>query len=356
MRVDKCAESNDYCGNPYCGNSYCRILSALVRVRIGVEPDASAAVQRVPSDWGLAFGVMSSPPQIHVSTVLTAPPSGAADPVAPSTDGRSRRGGVNDRRNGADDDRLARTFKERRLFACYRGRDDQAAREALVERFLPLATGLARRYHRGSEPLEDLVQVASVGLLKAIDRFDPARGIAFSSFAVPTITGELRRYFRDKGWSVRVPRDLQELAVSVDRATARLVHDLARAPTASDIARDLGVSIEQVLEAREAATAHRADSLDRSCSDDDQDDTQVVDTLGGDDPGYRQAEHSATVEPLMRVLSDRDREILRLRFVEDLTQPEIGDRVGLSQMHVSRLLRQAVARLREAAESGEQPA
>ena len=289
--------------------------------------------------------------------VLSPPWPGASVPVAPSPEVRSRRGAVNDdRRNGAGDDRLARTFKERRLFAQYRGRDDRAARDALVDRFLPLATRLARRYHRGGEPLEDLVQVASIGLLKAIDRFDPARGIAFSSFAVPTIAGELKRHFRDKGWSMRVPRDLQELALRVDRATERLVHELGRAPTVAEIAQDVGVSIEQVLEAREAAAAYRAESLDRSCSDDDHDGTRVVDTLGGDDPGYRQAESSATVESMMSILSDREREILRLRFEEDLTQSEIGHRVGLSQMHISRLLRQAVARLREAAESSEEPA
>lgn len=287
--------------------------------------------------------------------VPSLPWPGAPVPVAPSPDVRSR-GAVNDdRRNGAGDDRFARTLKERRLFARYRGRDDQAARDALVERFLPLATRLARRYHGGGEPLEDLVQVASMGLLKAIDRFDPARGTAFSSFAVPTIAGELKRYFRDKRWSVRVPRDLQELAMRVDRATNRLVQELGRAPTAAEIAQDVGVSIEQVLEAREAAAAYRAESLDRSF-DDDQDGTRVVDRLGGDDPGYRQAESSATVESMMSILSDREREILRLRFVEDLTQSEIGDRVGLSQMHISRLLRQAVARLREVAESSEEPA
>ena len=289
--------------------------------------------------------------------VLSARWPGAPIPVAPSPGVRSRRGAVNDdRRNGAGDDRLARTVEERRLFARYRGRDDQAARDALVERFLPLARRLARRYHGGGEPLEDLVQVASVGLLKAIDRFDPARGTAFSSFAVPTIAGELKRHFRDRSWSVRVPRDLQELAARVDRATDRLAHKLGRAPTASEIAHDVGVSIEQVLEAHEAAAAYRAHSLDRPCSDDDQDATQLVDALGGDEPGYRQAEHAATVERMMSVLSDREREILRLRFAEDLTQSEIGDRVGLSQMHISRLLRQAVARLREAAGSTEEPA
>ena len=289
--------------------------------------------------------------------VLSPPWPGAPVPVAPSPEVRSRRGAVNDdRRNGAGDDRLARTLKERRLFARYRGRDDQAARDALVERFLPLATRLARRYHRGGEPLEDLVQVASIGLLKAIDRFDPARGTAFTSFAVPTIAGELKRHYRDKGWAVRVPRDLQELALRVDRATDRLVHQLGRAPTASEIADDLGVTIEQVLEAHEAAAAYRADSLDRPGSDDDQDATRVVDTLGGDEPGYRQAEDSATVESMVSVLSDREREILRLRFVEDLTQSEIGDRMGLSQMHISRLLRRAIAQLRESAQLSEGPA
>jgi RNA polymerase sigma-B factor len=288
---------------------------------------------------------------------VSAPWRGAPVPVIPNRNVRSRRGVANDgRRNGAGEDRLARTLDERRLFARYRERDDQAARDALVERFLPLATQLARRYHRGNEPLDDLVQVASVGLLNAIDRFDPARGIAFSSFAVPTIAGELKRHYRDKGWAVRVPRDLQELALRVDRATDRLVHQLGRAPTASEIADDLGVTIEQVIEAHEAAAAYRAYSLDRAGSDDDQAGTRVVDTLGGDEPGYRQAEDSATVESLMSALSDREREILRLRFEEDLTQSEIGLRVGLSQMHISRLLRQAVARLREAAQLSEEPA
>jgi RNA polymerase sigma-B factor len=262
---------------------------------------------------------------------------------------------IDDHHNGAGGERLGRAIEERRLFARYRERGDQAVRDALVERFLPLAAGLARRYHRGAEPLEDLVQVASVGLLKAIDRFDPARGTAFSSFAVPTIAGELKRHYRDKGWSVRVPRDLQELAARVDRAADRLVHELGRVPTASEIADDVEVSTEQVLEAREAAAAYRADSLDRACSD-DQDGTHVLDTLGGEEPGYRQAEQSATVASMMAALSEREREILRLRFAEDLTQSEIGDRVGLSQMHISRVLRQAIVRLREAAESSERSA
>jgi RNA polymerase sigma-B factor len=243
---------------------------------------------------------------------------------------------------------------EQELFAGYRSRGDGAARDQLVERYLPLATHLAQRYHRGAEPLDDLVQVASIGLLKAIDRFDPARGTAFSTFAVPTIAGELKRHFRDKGWALRVPRALQESAQRVDRATDRLVDELGRAPTAAEVAGALGLTPEQVLEAREAATARRADSLDRPCGD-DQDAAAVIDTVGADEPGYLQAEQSTTLEVMMSVLSDREREVLRLRFAEDLTQSEIGQRVGVSQMHVSRLLRRAIARLRETAVPSDTP-
>src|SRR3954453_18719949 len=249
----------------------------------------------------------------------------------------------------------SRALRDRQLFARYRRRGERAARDELVKRFLPLATRLAQRYHRGVEPLDDLVQVASVGLLNAIDRFDPERGTAFSSFAVPTIAGELKRYFRDKGWALRVPRDLQELAQRVNRTGDRILHELGRTPTVAEIAGALEITPEQVLEAREAATAYRTESLDQHFGD-DQDATRVVDTLGADEPGYLQAEQSATLEAMMWVLSDREREVLRLRFVEDLTQSEIGHRVGLSQMHISRLLRQAVARLSEAAQPSKTPA
>jgi RNA polymerase sigma-B factor len=286
----------------------------------------------------------------------SAPWAAAPAPDARRRNVRSRRAAADhDRRSDTEADLVARTLRERRLFARYRSRGDLAARDALVERFLPLAGRLAQRYHRGAEPLDDLVQVASVGLLKAIDRFDPERGTAFSSFAVPTIAGELKRYFRDKGWALKVPRDLQELAQRVNRTTDRLVHERGSTPTVAEIADDLGITSEQVLEAREAATAYRAESLDHPLGD-DRDATAVVDTLGADEPGYRQAEHSATLEAMMWVLSDREREVLRLRFTEDLTQSEIGRRVGLSQMHVSRLLRQAVTRLRETAQPRETPA
>jgi RNA polymerase sigma-B factor len=246
-------------------------------------------------------------------------------------------------------ERAARTREDRRLLARYHRDGDQQAREQLVQRFLPLARQLARRYQRGSEPLDDLVQVASLGLLKAIDRFEPDRPTAFSSFAVPTILGELKRHFRDKGWSLRVPRDLQELAVRVERQTEDLARNLGRAPTSGEVAEHMDIPIEQVLEAREAAGAYRAVSLDRS-RDDEEEEGGLGDAMGIEDPGFRHAEDSATIEQLVGVLSEREREVLRLRFAEDLTQSEIGTRIGVSQMHVSRLIRQSVVRLREAAE------
>jgi RNA polymerase sigma-B factor len=239
---------------------------------------------------------------------------------------------------------------ERWLFARFQRNGDRAAHEALVERFLPLARQLARRYERGNEPLDDLIQVASLGLLKAIDRFDPARSTAFSSFAVPTILGELKRHFRDKGWSLRVPRDLQELAVRVERVVDDLASELGRAPTPDEIAQHIGVRTEQVLEAREAAGAYRAVSLDRPRDDAEAGD-DLVDFIGVEDPGYHLADASVTVDSLMSVLNEREREILRLRFAEDLTQSEIGARLGLSQMHISRLIRHAVDQLRQAAAS-----
>ncbi len=244
--------------------------------------------------------------------------------------------------------RAARTRADRALLErAHRG--DQAAREQLVQRFLPLARQLARRYQRGGEQLDDLIQVASLGLLKSIDRFDPTRETAFSSFAVPTILGELKRHFRDKGWSVRVPRDLQELAVRLEPTGEQLARELGRAATPNELAERLGTTLELVLEAREAAGAYRAVSLDRPRDDDDDSSDGLSGAFGIEDPGFGEAEDAATVQRLMRVLSDREREVLRLRFEEDLTQAEIGARIGVSQMHVSRILRQAIVRLREAA-------
>jgi RNA polymerase sigma-B factor len=254
---------------------------------------------------------------------------------------------------GVIEERSAYPSGDTRLLARYRRTRNPALREALVERFLPLARNLARRYRYGSEPMDDLVQVASLGLLKAIDRFDPDREVAFTSFAVPTILGELKRHFRDKGWSVRVPRDLQELAVKLERVSDEMTRGLGRAPTTAELAERLEVTEERLLEAREAAGAHRALSLEQGARSDEETELFPADTLGVEDPGFELAEDSATVAGLMRVLTPREREVLRLRFEEDLTQTEIGARVGISQMHVSRLIRQSLTRLREAAaESG----
>jgi RNA polymerase sigma-B factor len=245
--------------------------------------------------------------------------------------------------------RVARTRADRALLErAHNG--DQAARAALVSRFLPLARQLARRYQRGGEPLDDLIQVASLGLLKAIDRFDPSRETAFSSFAVPTILGELKRHFRDRGWSVRVPRDLQELAVKLDPVGEELTREFGRPPTPAEIAQRTGTTVEHVLEAREAAGAYRAVSLDRPREEDEESGEGIGAVYGIEDPGFAVAEDAATIERLMRVLNEREREVLRLRFAEDLTQAEIGERIGVSQMHVSRLIRQSVNRLRAAAE------
>jgi len=240
---------------------------------------------------------------------------------------------------------------DRDLFERYLRDGDSRAREQLVERFLPLARQLARRYQRTDEPLDDLVQVASLGLLKAIDRFDPDREVVFSSYAVPTILGELKRHFRDRTWSVRVPRDLQELALRVDRTVTQLSLDLRRSPSVAEIAEAVDATDEQVLEALEAAGAYRASSLEgpRGGKEDEQGDS-LAESFGAEETGFDLAEHRATLKPLLETISPRERRVLELRFGQDLTQAEIGARIGVSQMQVSRLIRQAIGRLRAAAQ------
>ncbi len=234
---------------------------------------------------------------------------------------------------------------------------DARAREQLIERYLPLARRLARRYQRAEEPLEDLVQVASLGLIKAVDRFDIGREVVFSSYAVPTILGELRRHFRDRTWSVRVPRDLQELALRVDHAVTRLSVGQRRSPSVSEIAHAVGASDEQVLDALEAAAAYRATSLDASrlATHGEEAGESVADTLGTHEGGFQRAEERATLEPLLARLTPRERVVLRLRFGADLTQAEIGERIGVSQMQVSRLIRQALGRMRAGLVDGGEP-
>ena len=237
------------------------------------------------------------------------------------------------------------------LFERYSATRSAADRDRLVERFLPLARQLARRYQRPSESFDDLFQVASLGLLKAIERFDPARPVAFSSFAVPTIAGELKRYYRDHTWSVRVARSLQELALRVDSAVSDYSSRHGRQPTVAEIAAIVGAGQEDVLEALQARNAHQASSLDAPRSGGEEDEGTVRDGLGDDDGGFAAAEDRATLGQLLRSLAPREREILRLRFEQDLTQAEIGERVGVSQMHVSRILRATIARLRSLAEA-----
>jgi RNA polymerase sigma-B factor len=195
--------------------------------------------------------------------------------------------------------------------------------------------------------------VACLGLVKAIDRYDLARGSAFSSYAVPTILGELRRHFRDKTWAVRVPRDVQELSLRVERHAGELSAELGRQPSVPEIAEAMHVDDEDVLEALEATTAYRAASLDAPRHDEDADEGSLGASLGAADEGYARAEERAVLDQLLNTLSPRDRAVLRLRFDADLTQQQIGDRVGVSQMQVSRILRQSLARLREAAKAQE---
>jgi len=238
-----------------------------------------------------------------------------------------------------------------RLFERYHQEHDPADREALLERFLPLARHLARRYMSGGADPDDLTQVASLALLKAIDRFDPTRGLAFTSFAVPTIVGEIKRHFRDYGWSVRVPRALKELAAQVDGALEALNAELGQTPTTEQIAQRCGVTVEQVIEARATATAHRADSLDRPAHDDDDETRGTV--FGREDPAYERVERAADIDRLLARLPEREQRILRMRFEEDLVQREIAERVGLSQMQVSRSISASITALRETADSSD---
>jgi RNA polymerase sigma-B factor len=224
---------------------------------------------------------------------------------------------------------------------------DRVSRDTLIERYLPLARHLARRYKGGNAELDDLYQVAAFALVKAVDRFDPDRGLAFSSFAVPTIVGELKRHFRDHGWGVRVPRDVQELKLKLDRLVTSLTSELGRAPTPGELAERTGATLEQVVEALGAGSAHFPDSLDRPAGEDGEDSVGLL--LGGEDRGYEDVENTALVDGLLATLPEREREILRLRFEQELTQAEIGRRLGVSQMHVSRLVRRSIAQLQQGA-------
>ncbi len=232
------------------------------------------------------------------------------------------------------------------LFVRWANNRDVPARDALIERFLPLARKLARRYSGSSEPYEDLVQVASLGLVKAVERFDPGRGFAFTSFAVPTIVGELKRYFRDAGWALHVDRSAQERARKISEARRVVSSRQGRSPTVPELAEYLECSEEEILDGLQAAEAYDTVSLDAP-SRGDTEAGRRLDTLGGEDERLGLIDDQATVFAAAQRLPERERRILYLRFGEDLTQAEIADRVGVSQMQVSRLLRKSVKRLQE---------
>jgi RNA polymerase sigma-B factor len=246
-------------------------------------------------------------------------------------------------------DRVAAREMEHALLIRYHRTGDLAAREELVERCLPLARELARRYTYTDEPFDDLFQVASLGLIKAIDRFDPERGAKFASYAAPTILGELKRHFRDKGWALHVPRDLQERTLAVSREAEALSKRFGRSPKPREVAHAIGCSVEEVLEAQQAAASYEAASLDAPTARDDDQAAPLVDLLGDEDSAYELVADRDAIASSWKALPDLERSVLELRFMHDLNQREIGERIGYSQMHVSRLLRRALSHLETAA-------
>jgi RNA polymerase sigma-B factor len=242
----------------------------------------------------------------------------------------------------------------RDLFRAYRDspsdEERTQCREQLVVQYIGLVEFLARRFRNRGEPLEDLVQVGTIGLLKAIDRFDLDREVEFSTYATPTVVGELKRHFRDKGWAVRVPRRLQELHLELTKIVNRLGQELGRSPTVPEIAEAAGVSEETVLEGLEIAQAYNFTSLDAPMDTDDSGSTSFAEHLGTEDEHLENLEYRASLAPEMAKLPERDRRILYLRFFKGMTQSEIAERLDISQMHVSRLLNRTLVRLREALE------
>jgi RNA polymerase sigma-B factor len=240
-----------------------------------------------------------------------------------------------------------RPTNEERLLARYRRTGDLAAREDLIAGLLPLAKRLASRYRHSGESQEDLEQVACIGLIKAVDRYEPTVG-PFVRYAVPNILGELRRHFRDKGWGMHVPRTVQENFLRANEAMEQLSTRLGRTPTARDIAAATGMSLDEVIEALDAGRSYTPAALDAPQPGDDSEGRALGDTLGGVDRGFHYVELGQAIAPAFRVLPPREQTIVHLRFIEDLTQSEIAERVGISQMHVSRLLRRALDRLQAA--------
>jgi RNA polymerase sigma-B factor len=232
------------------------------------------------------------------------------------------------------------------LLRRYHEQGDLAAREQLIEQYMSLVRSLARRYSYRGEQLEDLVQIGAIGLIKAIDRFDLERGVELTTYATPNIIGEIKRHFRDKGWAVRVPRGLQELNVQLSRLMEQLTVQLGRSPTIPELAQAAGVEEEQVLEALESGRAYSSLSLSGGGGGDD-DDLDPLESLGTEEHQYEVSEDRAVLAPGFKVLDERERRILQLRFFDGLTQSQIAQQVGISQMHVSRLIRRSLEKIRE---------
>ena len=236
---------------------------------------------------------------------------------------------------------------DKELLRRYHVDGDLAAREQLIEQYLSLVRSLARRYAYRGEQLEDLVQIGCIGLIKAIDRFDVNRGVELTTYATPNIIGEIKRHFRDRGWSVRVPRGLQELNVQLSRLVEELTVQLSRSPTIPELAEASGSQQEEVLEALESGRAYSSVSLSTGFGGDDDEGVDPLEAIGTEEPGYEISEGWAVLEPGLRVLNAREKQILHLRFFEGLTQSQIAQQIGISQMHVSRLIRRALEKIGE---------
>jgi len=242
---------------------------------------------------------------------------------------------------------------DRELLREYHLRGNASAREELIERYMSLVRSLARRYAYRGEQLEDLVQIGAIGLIKAIDRFDVNRGVELTTYATPNIIGEIKRHFRDKGWSVRVPRGLQELNVQLSRLIEQLTVQLGRSPTIPELAEAAHVEEEEVLEALESSRAYTSLSLSAGTTGDDEEDLDPLESIGSEEPQYEISEDWAAIEPGLRALDKREKAILHLRFFNGLTQSQIAQQIGISQMHVSRLIRRALQKIRDEVERQE---
>lgn len=237
--------------------------------------------------------------------------------------------------------------RTRELFRRYKEEGDEDARQQLIVNHLNLVRFLAARFKNRGEPLEDLVQVGTIGLIKAIDRFDPSRGLEFTTYATPTILGEIKRHFRDKGWSVRVPRRLQELSAKVNQATDELTNELQRSPSVEEIAQKIGVSVDEVLEAMESSSAYSSVPLEGSGSGDDDEAPAVIDHYASVDEDLAASDDRMVLEDAIKDFSPREQEIIRMRFVDGLTQVEIAKKLGISQVQVSRLLRRTLKKVQD---------